>query len=162
MTAPALRKPKRKFTADEDAVIKSMVNVHGPRKWRLAADQLPGRTARQCRERWLNYLSPDVSRAPWAAAEDGLLRAKVAELGPIWCRIASAFVGRTDVCVKNRYLKLARGDRKAARRSQKRAEANVGDDGGAFFLDDDQTGHDDWQYDSLYCMPTEFGEFCSQ
>jgi hypothetical protein len=160
MAAP--RRPKHRFTADEDAVVKSMVGIHGPRKWRLTADQLAGRTARQCRERWINYLSPNLSRAPWTAAEDSLLRAKVAELGPIWCRIASSFVGRTDVCLTNRYLKLARGDRKAVRRSQKQGTANVDDDGGALFLDDDQTGRDDWQHDSFNFTPIEFGEFCSQ
>jgi hypothetical protein len=155
---PAPRRPKQRFTAEEDAVIMSMVDVHGPCKWRLAADQLSGRTARQCRERWINYLSPDVSSAPWTAAEDGLLRAKVTELGPIWCRIARSFVGRTDVCLKHRYLKLARGDRKAARRLQKQEAANVDDDQDAFFLNDDQTGCDDWQYDSFNFMPVAFGE----
>jgi hypothetical protein len=171
------RRQKQKFGPDEDDIIRAAADAHGPRKWRLVAERLVGRTARQCRERWVNYLSPDVTKAPWAADEESLLRAKVAEFGPLWSRIARFFVGRTDVCLKNRYLKLLRKDRKAERKMLKQvmrfaapapvsappAPSNTGDDdldGGAFFLEDNETGRDDWQFDSFSFVHGDLGELC--
>jgi hypothetical protein len=164
------RRQKQKFGPEENDIIRSAVDAHGPCKWRLVADRLVGRTARQCRERWVNYLSPDVTKAPWAADEENLLREKVAEFGPLWSRIARFFVGRTDVYLKNHYLKMLRMDRKAERKMLKQAmrfvapaaaqSNNVDDDleGGAFFLEDNDTGRDDWQFDSFSFVQGEFGD----
>jgi hypothetical protein len=181
----AQRRQKQKFGPEEDDIIRAAVEVHGPRKWRLVAERLTGRTARQCRERWVNYLSPDITKAPWAANEENLLKDKVAEFGPLWSRIARFFVGRTDVCLKNRYLKLLRKENKAQRKTLKQAmkfaapevasvprlapqeplvaASNEGDDdleGGAFFLEDNETGREDWQFDSFSFVPGDLGELC--
>jgi hypothetical protein len=57
MQSALQRRPKHKFSADEDNVIRSMVAAHGPREWHYSAERLPGR--------WMNYLSPDVNTVPW-------------------------------------------------------------------------------------------------
>lgn len=153
---------KQKFTTDEDALISSMVAAGGPKKWRAIAQQLKGRTAQQCRERWVNYLSPGVRKDPWSDSEDRLLREKVAEAGHQWSRIAGFFDGRTDVSLKHRYLKLMRRDRKLEKKRQKMgstAPAAIGsdDEGGAFWLED-QNDCDEWDLELFDEMSPELSE----
>jgi hypothetical protein len=71
--------------------------------WDAVAQHFQGRTARQCRERWVNYLSPQVRIAPWTIEEDQLLCSQVAELGHAWTLISRAFYGRSENDVKNRW-----------------------------------------------------------
>lgn len=101
-------KSKQKFTPEEDQIIIEQVNKNGQKCWRHIAEHLPGRTARQCRERWVNYLSPNVSRDPWNKHEDDLLVRLVSEYGQQWSRISSNFPLRTDVMLKNRWSYLKR------------------------------------------------------
>jgi hypothetical protein len=159
---------KQKFTPEEDDVIIAMVESGGANHWRLIAEQLGGRTARQCRERWINYLSPSVTKSAWAADEESLLREKVTELGPQWSRIARLFDGRTDIALKNRYLKLMRRDRMAARRAQKAALRPVplaaapppitDDEGGALWIDDGREFGQGWEFDIFAGVSTDLGE----
>ena len=99
---------KNKFSPEEDELLKEQVKENGEKGWRKIAEHLPGRTARQCRERWVNYLSPNVSLAPWTAEEDILLNTLVAEHGKHWSKISSFFPSRTDVQLKNRYNSVKR------------------------------------------------------
>lgn len=71
--------------------------------WIAVAEQLPGRTARQCRDRWVNYLSPSNKNGPWSHEEDQLLAEKYIEHGPQWTTIAKFFDGRSENNVKNRW-----------------------------------------------------------
>ena len=97
---------KKKFTPQEDKIITEQVNLHGEKGWRHIAEHVPGRTARQIRERWVNYLSPNVSRAKWTREEDELLAKMVSEHGTQWSKIAASFKLRTDVMLKNRWSYL--------------------------------------------------------
>lgn len=94
---------RTKFTPEEDERIKQLVNEHGLHAWNIVAENIPGRTSRQCRERYHLYLQPNVSRAPWTREEDELLIAKVREFGTQWSIIAKFFRGRTNNNVKNRW-----------------------------------------------------------
>jgi hypothetical protein len=73
---------------------------------------MPGKNARQCRERWINYLKPDLNTEGWTHEDDFLLVQKCAELGRKWVQIAAFFPNRTDSMVKNRFNKLYRRERK--------------------------------------------------
>jgi hypothetical protein len=100
--------PKQKFGPDEDTRLTSLVQLHGPRNWKLVASRMPGRNPRQCRERWKHYLKPSINRGDWTEAEDDLLVSKYRELGPKWSQISAFFVSRTDVDLKNRYQRIRR------------------------------------------------------
>jgi len=55
------QKSRRIWTEEEDEAIKQMVAKHGTKSWALIAENLakegmPGRTGKQCRERWHNHL----------------------------------------------------------------------------------------------------------
>lgn len=71
--------------------------------WDFVAAQLPGRSSRQCRERWVNYLSPYIRHDPWNEKEDRELVEKVNEVGHSWSTIGKCFNGRSENDVKNRW-----------------------------------------------------------
>ena len=100
----------RKFTAEEDKKLKSAISVHGTSDWMKIASLMEGRNSRQCRERWLNYLSPKLNNSEWTKEEDQFLLEKINEMGKLWVQIAKYFPGRTDQMMKNRYNKLKRED----------------------------------------------------
>ena len=108
---------RKKFTAQEDEKLLHLVNQLGTSNWAAISEKMPGRNPRQVRDRYFNYLSPDVVNGPWTQTEDDLLMTKYNELGPTWKRIAAFFPTRTDINVKSRYQKLVRRQRKMARKA---------------------------------------------
>ena len=59
-------------------VAKSLIFTHryllGAKKWSQIAAQLPGRTGKQCRERWHNHLNPDINKSKkWTEEEDRII-----------------------------------------------------------------------------------------
>lgn len=105
--------PRLKFTQNEDAILTKLVGEFGENNWETIAKVMPNRNPRQCRERWINYLSPSVSKAPWTPEEDLLLEQKYKEFGSKWVKIATFFPNRTDTMIKNRFNVLARKANKA-------------------------------------------------
>jgi hypothetical protein len=97
---------KHKFTPSEDERLVDLVGRLGESDWQNIARLLGGRSRRQCRERWKNYLAPNIKKDPWSPEEDCLLEEKVRELGSQWSLIARFFPLRTDVSIKNHWAVL--------------------------------------------------------
>lgn len=91
------------WTPAEDVVLALAVNEHGPRDWSFLAQRVPGRIAKQCRERWHHHLNPNISKDAWTDEEDLVIQMGVAKLGHKWSEIALQLPGRTDNATKNRY-----------------------------------------------------------
>lgn len=100
------RKP---FTPDEDAKLVELVSTQQFLNWQYIASNLPGRTARQCRERWSEYLNPSIKFQPWTNYEDSLLVSLVQTYGNKWTFISKMFNGRTGNDVKNRWYSHLKG-----------------------------------------------------
>jgi hypothetical protein len=66
---------------------------------------MPGRTPRQCRHRYYNYLVDSHQYSAWTDAEEKLIFDKFQEVGPKWVQIAGFLCGRTGNDVKNRWHK---------------------------------------------------------
>lgn len=98
-----VRNQKRKFSPEEDKKLRQLIEINGPKRWDQIALSLPGRTGRQCRDRFQNYLRPSLINGPWTREEDLLLEQKVYELGQHWNKIARFFKGRSSNNVKNRW-----------------------------------------------------------
>lgn len=94
---------RRKFTEEEDKTLRSLVETFGNKNWEFIAMYMPGRTGRQCRDRYRNYLVPGLFNGQWSPEEDNLLHQKFEELGPQWSRMMSYFPGRSANALKNRY-----------------------------------------------------------
>lgn len=99
---------KAKFTPEEDAKLKALVEVSGPYHWEAKSVQMPGKSARQCRDRWFNYLEPKLNQEEWTDDEDQKLIDKYLQVGPHWKLIADYLVNRSTNAVRNRLLKLQR------------------------------------------------------
>jgi hypothetical protein len=107
-------RPHAKFTAVEDARLRELVAEHGASSWRAVAKLMPGRTTRQCRERWINYLDPALNTNAWTSDEDALLERTYAAIGPRWVCLTQFFPTRTDAMLKNRFQVLQRKHRQTA------------------------------------------------
>lgn len=60
---------KGPWSPEDDARVAELVGQIGAKKWSCIAAQLPGRTGKQCRERWHNHLNPHISKVPWSEQE---------------------------------------------------------------------------------------------
>lgn len=92
----------KKFTPEEDRKLVELVAINGPRKWSKIAQGMDGRTGRQCRDRFQNYLNPRIAVREWTAAEDQLLIQKVLEVGPRFKMLSPFFPDRSHNDVTNR------------------------------------------------------------
>lgn len=99
---------KIKWTEEEDRLLTESVKKIGERKWRLVAEAVPGRDAKQCRERWLGMISPKIDSRPFDPDEDRLLIEKQQELGNKWTLIGEFLPGRSPTMLKNRWNWLRR------------------------------------------------------
>jgi hypothetical protein len=73
------------------------------RDWKQIADMVPGRTARQCRDRYRNYLTDQRFPREWAEAEDQTIIEAYRRVGSRWSIIANFLPGRKPIDVKNRW-----------------------------------------------------------
>ncbi len=112
-------KKRSAFTIDEDDRLRELVGKYGESNWHFITQKMPKRTLRQCRERWLNYLSSNISNGPWTREEDELVVCQAALLGHKWRSMVSMFPGRTDINIKNRW-NLLRARAARAEKSKKR------------------------------------------
>ena len=94
---------KGSWRREEDEIIIKFVRTYGCKSWTKLAKMLPGRIGKQCRERWLNHLNPDLSRGPWTPQEDYQLMILHEQFGNSWSKIAARMPTRADNMIKNRW-----------------------------------------------------------
>ena len=85
----------------EDEIVKQMRGEGF--KWSQIADQLPGRIGEHVRDRYVNFLDPELKKSPWTKEEDKILYAQQKILGNKWTAIAKFLPGRSENSVKNRW-----------------------------------------------------------
>ena len=99
---------KGPWTIVEDEALMEWVKLEGPTKWTICATKVPGRSGKQCRERWFNTLDPDVKKGDWQEAEDKIIFRLYHRVGPKWTEMAKYLPGRTDNSIKNRFYSTIR------------------------------------------------------
>lgn len=99
---------KIKWTSEEDALLSSVVEKYGAQKWDKIATFVPGRNGKQCRERWLSTLAPNLCHSEWSFNEDVILISLQRKIGNHWSAISKYLPGRTAIMAKNRFKLLSR------------------------------------------------------
>jgi myb proto-oncogene protein len=97
---------KGKWTVEEDSTLIGAVKKRG-KYWTRVAALVPGRTNRQCCQRWVVSLDPDINTFKWkvwTAEEDAKLTEAVAEFGNDWVRVAALVPGRTNIQCRWRWV----------------------------------------------------------
>jgi hypothetical protein len=111
------RARRQVFTAVEDSLLTQLVRQVGENQWAFIASYIPGRTVRQCKERYFTYLCPAVRSESWTDVEDALILQKVNEIGHHWTRFVRFFDGRTPNALKNRWNFLVKDSQQAKKKS---------------------------------------------
>lgn len=101
---------KGHWSKEEDNYLLHIMSDYETGKWNWAKISLkiPGRNAKQCRERWFLNLDPSINRGPWTEEEDAMLLHYHREFNGRWSLIAKELVGRTENSVKTRFHSLQR------------------------------------------------------
>ena len=99
------KKVSKKWTEEEQHVLLEAVNQHGSEiiNWADVARSVPGRTGKQCREKWKNDLRPDISKEPWTSREEYILSRAHSEVGNQWSEIAKYLPQRSENSIKNHW-----------------------------------------------------------
>jgi hypothetical protein len=95
------------FTPVEDQRLLALHKIMGS-DWKLISAAMGTRNARQCRERYRNYLNPKRTSKAWGKNEDELILRKYREIGMQWAAMAHQLPGRTPVDIRNRWTVLYR------------------------------------------------------
>lgn len=99
----SFRSGRKAFSGEEDAELLRIVGGCVSPRWDEVALQMHGRSARQCRERWFNYVNPAIRSDAWTDSEDEKLVEKLNEMGHLWSSMTALFEGRSESDIKNRW-----------------------------------------------------------
>jgi hypothetical protein len=100
---------QRLWTPEEDEKLLATVLAYPHSKnppWPKIAESIPGRTGKQCRERFKDHLDPNLRQAEWSQTEDATIFRLYSVEGSKWSRMTRFLPGRTDNNIKNRYHHL--------------------------------------------------------
>lgn len=107
----AIMKPnviKGPWNVDEDKKLIDWIKTNGATNWSACAEFIPGRTGKQCRERWMNALNPLLKKGSWEPEEDYIIFKLFKKLGSKWSTISNYIAGRTENSIKNRFYSTLR------------------------------------------------------
>ncbi|KAG0309453.1 Myb-like DNA-binding domain protein [Dissophora globulifera] len=98
---PAIRRGH--WLEEEDGALRAAFGVYGEARWVKIQQHVLGRTDVQCRERYVNVLSPGVKQGPWTDEENARLVELVEKHGRNWMLVVAQMGGRTDNQCARRY-----------------------------------------------------------
>ncbi|KAL3791619.1 hypothetical protein HJC23_012209 [Cyclotella cryptica] len=103
---------KGQWREEEDAIVlRAIAQSSEPTftQWADLAPQLPGRSGKQIRDRWVNYLNPAINHLPFSREDDLRLWEGHNKLGKRWVEISVKVFNstRSENHIKNRWYSAA-------------------------------------------------------
>ena len=81
---------------------------------------IKNKSSKQCRERWVNSLCPNINKGIWSEKEENILFLTQLKIGNKWSELAKLLPGRSENDIKNHfYSKLRKYIRKICKELQK-------------------------------------------
>jgi hypothetical protein len=109
-------------------MLELLVSTIGTGSWTQISHSMETRTANQCRERYHNFVKPDLNHSPITPEEGGTIVSMVEKIGRRWAHISRCLGNRSENVVKNWWYGYARHQslvfRKAVRLEFKRQKSN--------------------------------------
>src|SRR6056300_1140641 len=103
---------KGQWREEEDAFVLKVIAVSPEQpftQWADLAALLPGRSGKQIRDHWVNYLNPSINHLPFSREDDLKLWHGHRELGKRWVEISGKIFNstRSENHIKNRWYSAA-------------------------------------------------------
>eukprot|EP00514_Thraustochytrium_sp_LLF1b_P005748 CAMPEP_0184520384 /NCGR_PEP_ID=MMETSP0198_2-20121128/7136_1 /TAXON_ID=1112570 /ORGANISM="Thraustochytrium sp., Strain LLF1b" /LENGTH=538 /DNA_ID=CAMNT_0026910973 /DNA_START=584 /DNA_END=2197 /DNA_ORIENTATION=+ len=111
---------KGRWSKEEDKTLLQILSQKPIKNWGEVSRVLPGRTAKQCRERYINHLDPSICKTNWTPEEDTFILDAEKNFGPCWSEIARRLPTRTEPGVRQRFLWLQRNKAKNQSKGSKK------------------------------------------
>lgn len=105
---------RRHWSVEEDEAIRRILSEISVLNWSDIARTLetqftlPGRSGKQCRERWYNHLDPSLSKGLWTVEEQLILFHAHLSAGNTWAGITPLLPGRSENAIKNQFYSCLR------------------------------------------------------
>jgi len=99
---------KGPWSKEEDELLKNWIEKNGPKGWTKCAENIPGRTGKQCREHWNNSLNSNIVKGNWSSEEDYLIMLYYKKYNGSWKKMIPIFKTRTENSIKNRFFSQLR------------------------------------------------------
>eukprot|EP00798_Chlamydomonas_sp_ICE-L_P021927 gene21927-28973_t len=97
-------KKAQKWTVDEVQNLKRAMDAQGEHiDWGKVSFSVPGRTGKQCREKYKNDLKMGLLKDPWSEQEEYILAKWHSIIGNQWSAIAKYLPNRSDNNIKNHW-----------------------------------------------------------
>lgn len=96
------------WSKEEDLILRKWIQNYGDSNWSYCAEFVGGRTAKQCRDRWVNSLKPTLKKGGWTIDEDYTLFSLYQVEGPKWSKFEKYLEGRCENSIKNRFYSTLR------------------------------------------------------
>lgn len=85
----------------EDEILKAAVMKYGLNQWSRVSSLLVRKSAKQCKERWYNWLDPKIKKTDWTKKESEQLLT-LSKMFPSQWKTIATFIGRTPYqCVQH-------------------------------------------------------------
>ena len=117
MFTKRLKITKEQFTEKENRKLLKLKSKYPEYDWEEISRLMKTKSDRQCKDRYNNYLDPNINKTPFNEDEDKLLIDKYNEIGSKWKKIKGFFPNRSEVQVRNRCQKLLRSKEKERKKS---------------------------------------------
>lgn len=105
--------------------LNELIETYSTKSWGKIAQFIPPRTARQCRDRWFNYLDPNLSCEPWTQYEDSILIKLQGNIGNHWKQMKKFLPKRSSNNIKQTWLLLKTAINIQNAKLKKQFESNI-------------------------------------